>query len=117
MRTYVRLRPAGERGRALLGYVYLESDAYEPALDVYGWFATQYPDVADHHNNLGIVYLLLGEDRAAIGELRRAVGLDPGERRYLLNLERAYRRAGERERAEETAQRYRDLAPASGGGR
>ncbi|MBT5531718.1 tetratricopeptide repeat protein [Candidatus Poribacteria bacterium] len=114
LRTYVRLRPADEGGRALLGYVYLESDAYEPALDVYGWFATQYPDLAEHHGNLGIVYLLLGEDRAAIDQLRRAVELDPRERRYLLNLERAYRRAGEPERADETAQRYRELAPTSG---
>lgn len=114
LRAYVRVLPADERGQELLGYVYLQMDAYELALDVYGGLVTQHPTAPEYHNSLGIVYLLLGDHGPAIDHLLRATELDDLERPYLLNLERAYRRAGDTERADETARRYGKMTSRGG---
>jgi len=114
LRAYVNLRPTDESGHELLGYVCLQTDAYESALDVYGGLVARYPDAAEHHNSLGIVYLLLADHGPAISHLLRAAQLDDLEPRYLLNLERAYRRAGDLDLADRTARRYRNMTAQGG---
>jgi tetratricopeptide (TPR) repeat protein len=112
LRIYARLRPADEQGRELLGYVYLQADDYESALDVYGALVERYPNAAEHHNSVGVVYMLLGEHQAAIDHLLQAIRLDASGRQYLLNLERAYLRAGNPNAADEISGRYRAMRPA-----
>ena len=111
LRTYTRLRPADERGRELLGYAYLQADDYESALDVYGALVEQFPGAAEHHNSVGVVYMLLGEYPPAIDHLLTAIRLDDTGRQYLLNLERAYRRAGDSQAADDIAERHRAVRP------
>ena len=117
LRTYTRLRPSNERGRELLGYVYLQADDYESALDVYGELVEQFPEAAEYHNSVGVVYMLLGEYQPAIDHLLTAIRLDDAGRQYLLNLERAYRRAGDSNAADDIACRYGETRLETGSAR
>ena len=57
-------------------------------------------DYGDARNNLGAAYGMQGRVDEAVSELERSVRLDPGNRRFHLNLARAYELKGWKEKAE-----------------
>jgi tetratricopeptide (TPR) repeat protein len=71
---------------ALLGLVYYDQRAYEPAEAAFRRAIELEPQHFDAHNNLGFLLLSSGRPDQAIPELRAALGLRPNDRRARNNL-------------------------------
>lgn len=67
------------------------------------------PDLARARVELGKLYLRAGDDEKAIDQLRRAVALDPSDRRATYQLLVALRRAGRMEETQPLAERLREI--------
>ena len=109
LKACLAIKPHDEKASELLGYIYLKTETYPEALEVYGHLVEAYPESALHRNSLGIVYMMLKKPRQAIAQFETATRLDPTNARLYRNLANAYRQAGEREKAEQAYQHYRSL--------
>ena len=98
-----------EKSSELLGYIYLQTEAYPEALEVYGRLVEAYPESAIYRNSLGIVYMMLKKPRQAIAQLETAARLNTTNPQLYRNLANAYRQIGERTKAEQAYRRYRSL--------
>lgn len=98
-----------EKASELLGYIYLQTEAYPEALEVYGRLVEAYPESAVYRNSLGIVYMMLKKPRQAIVQFETAARLDPTNPQLYRNLANAYQQVDERAKAEQAYQRYRSL--------
>ena len=101
--------PHDEKASELLGYIYLQTEAYPEALEVYGGLVEAYPESAIYRNSLGIVYMMLKKPRQAIGQFETATRLGTTNPQLYRNLANAYRQIGERAKAEQAYRRYRSL--------
>ena len=102
--------PNDEKASELLGYIYLQTEAYSEALEVYGPIVESHPESAIYRNSLGIVYMMLKKPRQAITQFEAAVRLNTtNPQLYYRNLANAYRQIGEQAKAERAYQRYRSL--------
>ena len=70
-----------------------------------------WPDFAQAHTNLGGVLLKLGDVKGAIGQLRSAIDLNPGEARAYYNLGVALAKDGDAEGAKNALARAHQLDP------
>ena len=98
-----------ERASELLGYIYLQTEAYPEALEVYGGLVEAHPQSAIYRNSLGIVYMMLKKPRQAIAQFETATRLGTTNPQLYRNLANAYRQIGERSKAEQAYRRYRSL--------
>ena len=98
-----------EKASELLGYIYLQTEAYPEALEVYGGLVEAHPESAIYRNSLGIVYMMLKKPRQAIAQFETATRLGTTNPQLYRNLANAYRQIGEREKAEQAYRRYRAL--------
>ena len=101
--------PHDEKASELLGYIYLQTEAYLDALEVYGPLVEAHPKSAIYRNSLGIAYMMLKEHRQAITQFETAVRLNTKNPQLYRNLANAYRQIGEQAKAEQAYQRYRSL--------
>lgn len=98
-----------EKASELLGYVYLQTEAYPEALEVYGGLVEAHPESAIYRNSLGIVYMMQKRPRQAIAQFETATRLGTTNPQLYRNLANAYRQIGEQAKAEEAYRRYRSL--------
>lgn len=110
LKACLAIVPHDEKASELLGYIYLQTEAYPEALEVYGHLVEAYPESAVYRNSLGIVYMMLKKPRQAIAQFETAVRFDTTNPQLYRNLANAYRQGGERAKAEQAYQRYRSLA-------
>ena len=103
------IAPHDEKASELLGYIYLQTEAYPEALEVYGDLVEAYPESAIYRNSLGIVYMMLKKPRQAIRQFETATRLGTTNPQLYRNLANAYRQIGEQARAEQAYRRYRSL--------
>ena len=101
--------PNDEKASELLGYIYLQTEAYSEALEIYGPLVESHPESAIYRNSLGIVYMMLKKPRQAITQFEAAVRLNTTNPQLYRNLANAYRQIGEQAKAEQAYQRYRSL--------
>ena len=101
--------PHDEKASELLGYIYLQTEAYVDALEVYGPLVEAHPKSAIYRNSLGIVYMMLKKPQQAITQFETAVRLNTTNPQLYRNLANAYRQIGEQAKAEQAYQRYRSL--------
>ena len=109
LKTCLAIAPHDEKASELLGYIYLQTEAYPEALDVYGGLVEAHPESAIYRNSLGIVYMMLKKPRQAIGQFETATRLGTTNPQLYRNLANAYRQIGERTKAEQAYRRYRSL--------
>ena len=109
LKACLAIKPHDEKASELLGYIYLQIEAYPEALEVYGHLVEAYPESAVYRNSLGIVYMMQKKPRQAIAQFETAICLDTTNARLYRNLANAYRQIGEREKAEQAYQHYRSL--------
>ena len=109
LKTCLAIAPNDEKASELLGYIYLQTEAYSEALDVYGPLVESHPESAVYRNSLGIVYMMLKKTRQAITQFETAVRLNTTNPQLYRNLANAYRQIGEQVKAEQASQRYRSL--------
>ena len=109
LKACLALAPRDEKASELLGYVYLQTEAYPEALDVYGNLVEAHPESAIYRNSLGIVYMMLKKPRQAIGQFETATRLGTTNPQLYRNLANAYRQVGEQAKAEQAYRRYRSL--------
>ena len=93
----------------MLGYIYLQTEAYPEALEVYGGLVEVHPERAVYRNSLGIVYMMQKKPRQAIAQFETATRLDTTNPQLYRNLANAYRQVGEQVKAEQAYRRYRSL--------
>lgn len=103
------IAPNDEKASELLGYIYLQTEAYSEALEVYGPLVESHPESAIYRNSLGIAYMMLKKTRQAITQFETAVRLNTTNPQLYRNLANAYRQIGEKAKAERAYQRYRTL--------
>ena len=103
------MSPHDEKASELLGYIYLQTEAYVDALEVYGPLVEAHPESAVYRNSLGIAYMMLKKTRQAITQFETAVRLNTTNPQLYRNLANAYRQIGEQAKAEQAYQRYRSL--------
>jgi len=103
------IAPNDEKASELLGYIYLQTEAYSEALEVYGPLVESHPESAIYRNSLGIAYMMLKKTRQAITQFETAVRLNTTNPQLYRNLANAYRQIGEEAKAERAYQRYRTL--------
>ena len=103
------MSPHDEKASELLGYIYLQTEAYVDALEVYGPLVEAHPESAVYRNSLGIAYMMLKKTRQAITQFETAVRLNTTNPQLYRNLANAYRQIGEQAKAEQAYQRYRAL--------
>ena len=103
------IAPHDEKASELLGYIYLQTEAYPEALEVYGRLVETHPESAIYRNSLGIVYMMLKKPRQAIAQFETATRLGTTNPQLYRNLANAYRQIGERSKAEQAYRRYRSL--------
>ena len=101
--------PNDEKASELLGYIYLQTEAYVDALEVYGPLVESHPESAIYRNSLGIVYMMLKKPRQAITQFETAIRLNTTNPQLYRNLANAYRQIGEEAKAKQAYQRYRTL--------
>lgn len=109
LKACLAIAPHDEKASELLGYIYLQIEAYPEALEVYGGLVEAYPESAIYRNSLGIVYMMLKKPRQAIGQFETATRLGTTNPQLYRNLANAYRQIGERTKAEQAYRRYRSL--------
>ena len=109
LKTCLAITPNDEKASELLGYIYLQTEAYSEALEVYGPLVESHPESAVYRNSLGIVYMMLKKTRQAITQFETAVRLNTTNPQLYRNLANAYRQIGEQVKAEQASQRYRSL--------
>ena len=108
LKACVAVAPHDEKGYELLGYIYLQTEAYTEAREVYGHLVETRPESAVYRNSLGVVYMMLEKPRQAIVQFETAARLAPNNPQVYRNLAKAYRQIGEQEKAAKAYQRYRD---------
>ncbi len=109
LKACLAIAPQDEKASELLGYSYLQTEAYMDALEVYGNLVEAYPESAVYRNSLGIVYMMLKKPRQAITQFEAAVRLNTTNPQLYRNLTNAYRQIGEQAKAEQAYQRYLSL--------
>ena len=109
LKVCLAIAPHDEKASELLGYIYLQTEAYPEALEVYGGLVEAHPESAIYRNSLGIVYMMLKKPRQAIGQFETATRLGTTNPQLYRNLARAYRQIGEQAKAEQAYRRYRSL--------
>ena len=109
LKVCLAIAPHDEKASELLGYIYLQTEAYPEALEVYGGLVEAHPESAIYRNSLGIVYMMLKKPRQAIGQFEAATRLGTTNPQLYRNLANAYRQIGERAKAEQAYRRYRSL--------
>ena len=107
LKACLALFPNDEKASELLGYIYLQTEAYVDALDVYGPLVESDSESAVYRNSLGIAYMMLKKTRQAITHFETAVCLNTTNPQLYRNLANAYRQIGEQAKAEQAYQRYR----------
>ena len=109
IKACLAIAPDDEKASELLGYIYLQTEVYPEALDVYGGLVEAHPESAIYRNSLGIVYMMLKKPRQAIVQFETATHLGTTNPQLYRNLANAYRQIGERAKAEQAYRRYRSL--------
>lgn len=109
LKACLLIAPHDEKASELLGYIYLQTEAYPEALKVYGGLVEAHPESAIYRNSLGIVYMMLKKPRQAISQFEVATRLDTTNSQLYRNLANAYQQIGEPAKAEQVYQRYRSL--------
>ena len=109
LKACLTIKPHDEKASELLGYIYLQTDAYPEALEVYGPLIEAHPESAIYRNSLGITYMMLKKPRQAITQFETAIRLNTMNAQLYRNLANAYQQIGEQEKAEQAYQRYRNL--------
>ena len=109
LKACLAIKPHDEKASELLGYIYLQTETYPEAVEVYGHLVEAYPESAIYRNSLGIAYMMLKKPRQAITQFETATRLNTTNAQLYRNLANAYRQAGEREKAEQAYQRYQSL--------
>ena len=109
LKVCLAIAPHDEKASELLGYIYLQTEAYPEALDVYGGLVEAHPESAIYRNSLGIVYMMEKKPRQAIPQFEAATRLNTTNPQLYRNLANAYRQIGERTKAEQAYRRYRSL--------
>ena len=109
LKACLAISPHDEKASELIGYVYLQTEAYAEALEIYGHLVEAHPERALYRNSLGIVYMMLKKPRQAITQFETAVGLNTTNPQLYRNLANAYQQIGERTKAEQAYQHYRAL--------
>ena len=109
LKVCLAIVPYNEKASELLGYSYLQTEAYSEALEVYGHLVEAHPESAVYRNSLGIAYMMLKKTRQAITQFEAAIRLNTTNPQLYRNLANAYRQIGERAKAEQAYQRYRSL--------
>ena len=109
LKACLATKPHDEKASELLGYIYLQTETYPEAVEVYGHLVEIYPESAIYRNSLGIAYMMLKKPQQAIMQFETATRLNARNAQLYRNLANAYRQAGEREKAEQAYQRYQSL--------
>ena len=109
LKVCLTIVPHDEKASELLGYIYLQTEAYPEALAVYGQLVEAEPQSAVYRNSLGIVYMMLKKPRQAIVQFETATRLNATNPQLYRNLANAYRQIGEQTKATQAYQRYRSL--------
>ncbi len=109
LKACLAIAPHDEKASELLGYVYLQTEAYPEALEVYGGLVETHPESAIYRNSLGIVYMMQKRPRQAIAQFEAATRLGATNPQLYRNLANAYRQIGEQAKAEQAYRRYRLL--------
>ena len=109
LKACLAIAPHDEKASELLGYTYLQTEAYPEALEVYGGLVEAYPESAIYWNSLGIVYMMQKKPRQAIPQFETAIRLNATNPQLYRNLANAYRQVGEQVKAEQAYRRYRSL--------
>ena len=109
LKACLAIAPNDEKASELLGYIYLQTEAYVDALEIYGPLIEAHPESAIYRNSLGIVYMMLKKPQQAITQFEAAVRLNTTNPQLYRNLANAYRQIGEEAKAKQAYQRYRTL--------
>ena len=109
LKACLAIAPHDEKASELLGYIYLQIEAYPEALEVYGGLVEAHPESAIYRNSLGIVYMMQKRPRQAIAQFETATRLGTTNPQLYRNLANAYRQVGEQAKAEQAYRRYRFL--------
>ncbi|RKU20068.1 hypothetical protein C6503_06725 [Candidatus Poribacteria bacterium] len=109
LKACLAIVPHDEKASELLGYIYLQTEAYMDALEIYGPLVEAQPKSAIYRNSLGIVYMMLKKPRQAVTQFETAIRLNTTNPQLYRNLANAYRQIGEQAKAEQAYQRYRSL--------
>ena len=109
LKACLTIAPHDEKASELLGYIYLQTEAYPEALEVYGSLVEAHPESAIYRNSLGIVYMMQKRPRQAIAQFETATRLGTTNPQLYRNLANAYQQIGERVKAEQAYRRYRSL--------
>ena len=109
LKACLAIAPNDEKASEQLGYIYLQTEAYMDALEVYGNLVEAHPESAVYRNSLGVVYMMLKKTRQAITQFETAVRLNTTNPQLYRNLANAYRHIGEEAKAKQAYQRYRTL--------
>ena len=109
LKACLAITPHDEKASELLGYIYLQTEAYPEALGVYGSLVEGHPESAIYRNSLGIVYMMLKKPRQAIVQFETATRLGTTSPQLYRNLANAYRQIGDPVKAEQAYRRYRSL--------
>ena len=109
LKVCLAISPHDEKASELLGYIYLQTEAYVDALEVYGHLIESHPESAVYRNSLGIAYMMLKKPQQAITQFETAIRLNTTNPQLYRNLANAYRQIGEQAKAEQAYQRYRSL--------
>lgn len=109
LKACLAISPQDEKASELLGYVYLQTEAYIEALETYGPLVEAHPESSVYRNSLGIVYMMLKKTQQAITQFEIAVRLNTTNPQLYRNLANAYRQIGEEAKAKQAYQRYRTL--------
>ncbi len=107
LKACVAIAPRDEKGYERLGYIYLQTETYAEAREVYGHLVETRPDSAVYRNSLGVVYMMLEKPRQAVVQFETAARLAQNNPQVYRNLANAYRHIGEQEKAAQAYQRYR----------
>ena len=97
------------RGHEVLGFVYINMEAYEEALQHYAIVVQFDPKNSTYRNSLGSVYLTMKKYELAVEQLEVASQLEPFDARIQLNLATAYQQMGNQKLADQAYFRHQKL--------
>ena len=97
------------RGHEVLGFVYVNMEAYDEAVQHYAIIVQLDPENSTYRNSLGSVYLMLEKYELAIKQLKIASQLEPSDARIQLNLSIAYQQMGNQKLADQAYFRHQKL--------